>query len=111
VEYFDSGEKAEFADCINKAVKDMQKANRVEVPRKLVSAAMDRSAQQCHMAVALLKFLVATECLRQSEVHTAVRQLRGRLADIALDVPDAEPILDAFASELGVDMDAPSHSP
>lgn len=100
IEYFDSGEKAEFARVLLTST-ELEKAQRVEVPRKLISAAMDRSAVQCHNTVALLKYLVAAEHLRQGEVQTAVRQLQNRLPDISLDVPDAEPILNAFASELG----------
>jgi len=77
-------------------------SRRVEVVRKVISGALDRQAKDCHAAVALLNFLVNNEDLKQTDINVALRQLHDRLPDLTLDVPDAAPILETFASKLQV---------
>jgi len=100
-EYFDSVDGNEFARIL-RSLNIEEAARRVEVVRKVVSGALDRQAKDCHSAVALLTFLINSEDLKQSDVNVALRQLHDRLPDLTLDVPDAEPLLETFASKLQV---------
>jgi hypothetical protein len=61
---------------------------------------MDRHAKDCHAAVALIQYLFKIESLRQSDITAAFRQLRERLPDLTLDVPDAPSMLEAFSEKL-----------
>lgn len=100
-EFFDSVDGQEFARIL-RSLNIEETSRRVEVVRKVISGALDRQAKDCHAAVALLNFLVNNEDLKQTDINVALRQLHDRLPDLTLDVPDAAPILETFASKLQV---------
>jgi len=100
-EFFDSVDGQEFARIL-RSLNIEETSRRVEVVRKVISGALDRQAKDCHAAVSLLNFLVNNEDLKQTDINVALRQLHDRLPDLTLDVPDAAPILETFASKLQV---------
>jgi hypothetical protein len=100
-EYFDSVDAPEFARILRTL--DLDEAQqRIEIVRKVISGALDRQAKDCHAAVSLLQYLVDQGDLRAPDLAKALQQLRERLPDLKLDVPDAEPILNTFADKLTV---------
>lgn len=98
LEYFNSGEEAEFGRCVRELAPLSQEQS-AELVRKVMVLAMERSGSECEMALRLLVSLSRHEELDSDSLVQGFDDMYARMPDLLLDVPDAEDMARAFVVE------------
>jgi len=98
LEYFNSGDTAEFGRCIRE-ITPLSPAQSAELVRKIMVFAMERSGNECEMAIVLLVYIVRNEELSTKDIENGFDDMYNQMPDILLDVPDAEEMARSFVVE------------
>lgn len=97
-EYFNSHDNAEFCRILHDWALCTSRA--VVVVKHALLKAMDGDGNDCMAVVDLLDFAVKREELKDTDVFRAMNELDANLADLKLDIPDAQDMLDTFGGLL-----------
>lgn len=98
LEYFNSGDTAEFGRCIRE-ITPLTPAQSAELVRKIMVFAMERSGSECEMALTLLVYIARNEELETKDIENGFDDMYRNMPDILLDVPDAEEMARSFVVE------------
>merc|ERR1719409_1678005 len=98
VEYFDSGDTAEFGRCVQDLA-PLGTQRSAELVRKLLVLSMERSVSCRDKAMDLLTYLCRTEELSQNEVERGFTDMFGHLPDFVKDVPAAHQLTGELVQE------------
>jgi len=98
LEYFNSGDEAEFGRCVRELAPLAQEQS-AELIRKVMVLAVERSGSECEKALQLLVWLCRHEELDSEALERGFDDLYARMPDLLLDVPDAEDMVRAFVVE------------
>jgi len=98
LEYFNSGDEAEFGRCCSELA-PLAPSQSAELVRKVMALAIERTGNECQMALKLLVFLCRNEELGESAIEAGFNELYGRMSDLTLDVPDAREMAQTFVVE------------
>jgi hypothetical protein len=98
LEYFDSGDLAEFGRCV-RDLSPLSTEQGAEIIRKVMVLAMERSGSECDQALRLLVWLCRQEELDQEKMEHGFDDLYAKMPDIELDVPDARDMARTFVVE------------
>lgn len=111
-EYFDSSDEAEVARCVRELA-PLSPERSSELVRKLLVLAMERTSSERDLALRLLTFLVRDGELDIDAIERGFDEMYTRMAEILLDVPNAEDLAQSFVAEakenrlLGLDWPYP----
>jgi programmed cell death protein 4 len=108
-EYFDSHDKAEFCRIMHEWALCTSRA--ITVVKQAILKAMDGNGNDCMATVDLLDYAVKREELKSSDIFRAMNELDSSLADLKLDIPDAQDMLDTFGGLLRTKGILPLPSP
>eukprot|EP00401_Gymnodinium_catenatum_P015268 CAMPEP_0117510034 /NCGR_PEP_ID=MMETSP0784-20121206/27782_1 /TAXON_ID=39447 /ORGANISM="" /LENGTH=480 /DNA_ID=CAMNT_0005305659 /DNA_START=99 /DNA_END=1541 /DNA_ORIENTATION=+ len=98
LEYFDANDK----DEVRKVVQEMQPLGDEragELVRKVCVFAMERSGEECDLALNLLEFLHKHEEIESLQLAAGFEQIYERMDDLILDVPDALEMVESFVRQ------------
>eukprot|EP00931_Biecheleriopsis_adriatica_P094047 TRINITY_DN67750_c0_g1_i1.p1 TRINITY_DN67750_c0_g1~~TRINITY_DN67750_c0_g1_i1.p1 ORF type:complete len:526 (-),score=126.69 TRINITY_DN67750_c0_g1_i1:137-1633(-) len=98
LEYFNSGDEAEFGRCIRELL-PLASEQSAELVRKIMSFAMERTGKECEMALQLLVWISRNEELSPQDIEYGFDDMYNNMHDILLDVPDAEDMARTFVVE------------
>lgn len=98
LEYFNSSDEVEFGRCICE-IAPLTAEQSAELVRKVMVFAMERSGTECEQAIKLLVWLCRNEELDPRAVELGFDDMYARMADVKLDVPDAEEMARSFVVE------------
>lgn len=98
LEYFNSGDQAEFARCVCELA-PLSNEQSSELVRKVMLFAMERSGAECELALQLLVHLCRQEEIDGDHVEGGFDELYERMPDVMLDVPDAREMALSFVVE------------
>jgi len=93
-EFFDNCDIDEALQCFNQM--DLSPDQATEGVRKVMIFAMERSAKDCDLAMMLLDRLKEAGEITDDNLHAGFDQTYRSLADLSIDVPDAEVQLHKF---------------
>jgi len=98
LEYFNSGDQAEFGRCIRELT-PVSPAQSAELVRKIMVFAMERSVKECELSMALLVWIIRHEELSPKDIENGFDDMYRHMPDVLLDVPDAEEKARTFVVE------------
>ncbi|CAK9010040.1 unnamed protein product [Durusdinium trenchii] len=98
LEYFNSGDQAEFGRCIRELT-PLSPAQSAELVRKIMVFAMERTGVECELSLKLLVWIIRNEELTPKDIENGFDDMYRHMPDILLDVPDAEEMARTFVVE------------
>lgn len=98
LEFFNSGDEAEFGRCVRELA-PLSEEKSAELIRKIMVLAMERSGQECEMALKLLVWLHRHEELNSAMIEKGFDDMYKKMDDLVLDVPDAVEMARSFVVE------------
>ncbi|CAL1157467.1 unnamed protein product [Cladocopium goreaui] len=98
LEYFNSGDQAEFGRCIRELT-PLSPAQSAELVRKIIVFAMERTVKECELSLALLVWVIRHEELTPKDIENGFDDMYRHMPDIQLDVPDADQMARTFVVE------------
>lgn len=98
LEYFNSGDQAEFGRCIRELT-PLSPAQSAELVRKIMVFAMERTVKECELSLALLVWVIRHEELTPKDIENGFDDMYRHMPDIQLDVPDADQMARTFVVE------------
>lgn len=95
LEYFNAGDLAEFGRCI-RDMSPLEPEQGAELIRKIMVFAMERTGEECEKSLKLLVWIVRNEELDEKTIELGFDDMYANMADILLDVPDAQEMARTF---------------
>jgi hypothetical protein len=98
LEYFNSHNEVEFERCVSELA-PLSAEQSAELVRKVMVFAMERSGEECELALKLIVFLCRDEEVDMDAVEEGFDQMYSFMPDVMLDVPDARDMAKSFVVE------------
>eukprot|EP00930_Biecheleria_cincta_P072875 TRINITY_DN60217_c0_g1_i1.p1 TRINITY_DN60217_c0_g1~~TRINITY_DN60217_c0_g1_i1.p1 ORF type:complete len:483 (-),score=102.33 TRINITY_DN60217_c0_g1_i1:362-1810(-) len=95
LEYFNAGDLAEFGRCI-RDMSPLEPKQGAELVRKIMVFAMERTGEECEKSLKLLVWIIRNEELDEKIIELGFDDMYANMADILLDVPDAQEMARTF---------------
>eukprot|EP00747_Dinoflagellata_sp_TGD_P215524 gnl/TRDRNA2_/TRDRNA2_88215_c1_seq1.p1 gnl/TRDRNA2_/TRDRNA2_88215_c1~~gnl/TRDRNA2_/TRDRNA2_88215_c1_seq1.p1 ORF type:complete len:190 (-),score=44.55 gnl/TRDRNA2_/TRDRNA2_88215_c1_seq1:151-720(-) len=98
LEYFNSGDEAEVGRLVRE-LSPLSQARCAELVRKTMCLAMERSGNECELAIKMIVWLCRHEEIQLDAVEQGFNDMYSRMPDLLLDVPDARDMAKTFVVE------------